>query len=82
MDAALTALHGHMEEPLLNGPYRWGAAGSPRVNAYRGGGSPDEHVVYFLALPREPLGLHSSTAVLLDDRDLSVLSVESAGDEG
>jgi hypothetical protein len=81
-DAALTALHGHMEEPLLKGPYRWGAAGSPRVNVYRGGWPPDEHLVYFLALPRKPLGLHSSTAVVLDYQDFSVLSVEDAGDEG
>ena len=81
-DAALTALHGRMEEPVLEGPYRWGAARSPRVNVYRRGWPPAKHVVYLLAHPRKPLTLHSSTAVVLDDRGLTVLSVENSGDEG
>ena len=82
-DTALVALHGPEEDTELTGPYRWGAAGSPRVNVYpTGRWPPEEHVVYFLALPRKPVGLHSSTTVVLDERNLSVVTVGSSGDEG
>ena len=82
MDLATRAVRDHIADPELLGPYRWGAPEAPRVNMYQAGHwPPKEHLVYFLAGPRELIGLRSSTVVLLDERDRGVVFVGNAGSE-
>lgn len=67
----------------FTGPYRWGAEDGPGVSTYIPTQlPPKEHLVFFLGVEDPPMGLHSSTLVLIDERGPERLLVTSAGDEG